>query len=219
MTSIRTAHGNHNNAKDMKAITSLLTLTILILFGGSVLAQETALNAGQRIGVKISGVPIEDQRDFDVPFTISDGGTIALPMLKSEIKAVGYKPSQLARMIESAYRAAGIYTNPRITVDQNIAGGGVATERFVTVTGEVRTPTRVPFVVGTRLLDVIAAAGGFTDFADTAAVKLIRDGKASTYDMKSVGSNPAANVEMQPNDSVIIREKKIRFPGFGGGDN
>lgn len=186
-----------------------VAFTVLLLVAVPGYSQETLLKDGNQILVKISGVPAEDMRDFDGEFTISDGGTLALPHLMAEIKATGLTPTALARVIEKAYMAGGIFTNPRITVSQ-----GKVAERFVSVTGEVRTPSRVPFVVGTKLIDVIAAAGGFSDFADVENVKVIRNGKTTVYDLKKITSGGNASIEMQPNDTVVVREKTINPFGF-----
>ncbi|MEZ5302116.1 MAG: SLBB domain-containing protein [Verrucomicrobiales bacterium] len=86
----------------------------------------------------------------------------------------------------------------------------------VTVTGEVNPPA-FRSSVGTRLLDVIhAAAGGFTDFADTAAVKLIRDGKATTYPgMKSV-NRTLQPIQRDSRMTVYYPREEDPIPRFGG---
>lgn len=58
------------------------------------------------------------------------------------------------------------------------------TEPTVTVGGQVRSPGPVKFEKKLTLFAAIQAARGATEFGAQNRVKLLRDGKATTYDMR-----------------------------------
>ncbi|MEO6053221.1 MAG: SLBB domain-containing protein, partial [Chthoniobacterales bacterium] len=78
----------------------------------------------------------------------------------------------------------------------------------VSVGGAVKKPG---FVTDTRDMTVrgaIFAAGGFTEFADSSKVRLIRDGKASTIDLKKLQKQsaytPHDDPPLQPGDIIDV---------------
>jgi len=179
-----------------------LILFFCLLIPASALAQETVLQKGQSIVLRISGVPIDEISLVSAKYGISDAGTITLPYLKGAITASGMKPSALARKIEAAYRSAEIYTQPTIQVDSSGASGG-GSERFLSVMGEVKAPRSISYAAGMTLLDAIAQCGGFTDFADEKKVKLTRGTTVTYHQLNS--SDPKENTRLQPNDIVTVR--------------
>jgi protein involved in polysaccharide export with SLBB domain len=116
------------------------------------------------------------------------------------VKAAGLTPAQLAASIESAYRAAKIYTNPTITVVLP------PTYRFVNVGGAVRNPSRVAFTEDLTLLSAINAAGGFNDFADQRHVRLLRGSNVKIYDVRKFRRDPSLDVTLQPGDKVEVAQ-------------
>lgn len=169
-------------------------------------AQETIFRNGQTFVLRLSGVPADEVAVVSSKYGISDSGMIRLPYLRTEIKATGLKPSELAKKIEHAYKIAQIYTRPTVQVDPSVD----PQQRFISVIGEVKSPGSIIYTPGLRLLDAIAQSGGFTDFADTKRVKLTRGTKV-TYHRLS-GGDPAENVTLQPNDIVTVKSRG--FPGF-----
>ncbi len=74
-----------------------------------------------------------------------------------------------------------------------VGGSGSSGEVVVHVTGAVRTPGLVVLAAGARVVDAVAAAGGFADGADPAALNLARpvsDGEQLV--VLRVGEAPAA---------------------------
>jgi protein involved in polysaccharide export with SLBB domain len=53
-----------------------------------------------------------------------------------------------------------------------------------------------------QLFGAIAAAGGFTEFADVRRVKLIRDSAEKVYDMRKVEKN--SNPPLKDGDQIIV---------------
>jgi polysaccharide export outer membrane protein len=187
---------------------SKLLLALCLLLPGAALAQETVLQKGQSVILRISGVPADEISLVSQKYGIGDDGTIRLPYLKVAISAAGLKPSALARKVEAAYRSAEIYTQPTVQIDSSGAAGG-GSERFLSVMGEIKAPRSVSYSPGMTLLDAIAQCGGFTDFADRKKVKLTR-GSTVTYHRLST-SDPKENAKLQPNDIITVSPTKGIF--------
>ena len=149
----------------MKAINFSIILTLLAT---SIYAAEPILQKGQSFGLRLTGVPSDDQTSISQTYTISDEGSIKLLYLK-EMQASGLKPSQLMRKVEKAYEDAEIFTKPNVVI---ILGEAGAIQRYVSVLGEVNTRRGVSVTPGLTLLDAIAQCGGVSDFANPKRVKL-----------------------------------------------
>lgn len=179
-----------------------LFVLLSVVLSGIVSAQEPVLSSGLSFSLRIAGVPTGDQASISQSYTISDSGTVKLLYLP-EMKASGLKPSALARKIEAAYRSAQIYTKPNVVIS---LGAGPATERYVSVLGEVKAPRSVTVSPNLTLLDCIAQCGAWSDFANPKKVKLTRGGKISYHDLSKTGS--ADNVKVQANDIISVPERR-----------
>lgn len=189
--------------------TLLHTLVLLALTANALLAQnsEIPLTPGDRILLTIGGVPPEEVPQISKVYTISDAGTINLLHIQ-EVRAVGLKPSDLQRTIESTYKRQEIYTNPTVTVSIDSAAGD--TGRQVYVSGVV-APGPKPFKPGITAYQVIMAGGGPTPYASLKKTRIVRsnpDGSRSTIpvDLSKYSSNPDVDVPLQPEDQVIVPE-------------
>jgi protein involved in polysaccharide export with SLBB domain len=54
------------------------------------------------------------------------------------------------------------------------------------------------------LLDALAQAGGFTDWANREKVRVIRNGKTTEHDVRKISANPSRDIPLQPNDKIIV---------------
>jgi protein involved in polysaccharide export with SLBB domain len=78
--------------------------------------------------------------------------------------------------------------------------------------GEFKTPGPIPFANGMTVRQAIRAAGGFTERAETSAVKLSRAGKgwAGTLDgMRALDDDPFQNITLRPGDSLVVESRQI----------
>lgn len=185
---------------NLKKIIACSTFVVVACFTGSAAAQgnESALRAGDSVVIKISGVPAEEIVVVNNSYDISDNGTINLPYI-GQVKASGMRPSTLQQNIQSAYKSAEIYTNPTIQVTPNRD----ANTQVVFVSGEVKTPGKIPMSPGMTVHGAIVAAGDLTEFAKAKAVRLLRNGKAVEIDLRRVDS-PAAQTPVQPGDTIHV---------------
>ena len=70
----------------MKAINLSIILTLLVT---TIYAQEPILQKGQSFGLRLTGVPSDDQTSISQTYTISDEGSIKLLYLKEMEKQDG----------------------------------------------------------------------------------------------------------------------------------
>jgi polysaccharide export outer membrane protein len=170
-------------------------------------ASESPLRTSETLKISISGVPGGDQASMaGQTFMVADDGTVSVTYLSNGVRAVGLTPSALARELERAYKAAGIYTKPTINVQRLL---GPETRMVVSVGGNVRQPGSCVLRPDLRLLDAINERGGFDDFASKKDVQVMRRGTTKEYDLRNVSRNQQNNVILEPGDSIIVRKSKF----------
>ena len=142
-----------------------------------------------------------------VAVPVRPDGKVSSPLVQ-EIQAAGKTPQELAKEIEQALSA--YVKDPVVTVTVMEFIGAVGEN--VRVSGEVKTPQALPYRRNMTLLDVMIAAGGFTEFAAGNRSTLVRNagGKQQAYrvrleDLLKDG-DITANMELQPGDVIIVPE-------------
>src|ERR1700723_3432089 len=93
-------------------------------------------------------------------------GKISLPLL-NDVQAAGLTPAQLAAQITVALKK--YVTSPQVTVI-------VATinSQRIYIIGEVTRPGAFPMLPGMNVLQGLSSAGGFTQFAKTKSIYVLR---------------------------------------------
>jgi polysaccharide biosynthesis/export protein len=129
-------------------------------------------------------------------------GMISLPLL-DDVQAAGMTPMQLRDVL--AKRLAEYIPNPEVSV--------IVTDvrSFkVSVMGEVVKPGRYELKSWTTVLDVLAQAGGFNQFASRSRIVILRPkGKTMTrlpfnYNRVVSSGGEEENIYLQPNDIVLV---------------
>lgn len=130
-------------------------------------------------------------------------GKISTPLV-NDVQAAGLTPNQLKDVL--AQRLGEYVTAPDVTVIV-----AQMNSRRVSVIGEVTRPGPVPIGADTRVLDAITTAGGFTPYASTGRVKVLRrnaDGSVTEYrfdyDDFIAGKAPGANFLVQVDDTIVV---------------
>lgn len=141
--------------------------------------------------------------DMTADVVVRPDGKITLPLL-NDVQAAGFTPEQLRERITTAADKFMDGHNVMVRVRE-------IKSRTVTVLGEVRRVGPVPIGNSMTVLQLIGAAEGFTEFADTKNVLIIRNenGKEVTfkfnYNDVSKGKNLRQNIQLKPGDTVIVR--------------
>ena len=156
------------------------------------------------IGVgDILSVNVWNEPDVTGKVPVRPDGMITMPLI-GEIQASGVTPDKLQATI--AQKLSEFVKQPSVTV--------VVEEmksRGYNVMGEVQHPGLFTLDKPTRVLDALAQAGGFGDFAKTGKVYVLRrNPNGSTqkfpfnYKRVSQGRDIETNIELQPGDTVIV---------------
>jgi polysaccharide export outer membrane protein len=134
---------------------------------------------------------------------VRSDGRISVP-LAGEVQASGETPRQLEK--ELADKLRSFISAPEVTVMVT----EVKSQKF-NILGQVSRPGTYPLTNGSDVLDAIATAGGFRDFAKEKSIYVLRknsDGVESRlpFNYKEVikGKNSAQNVKLQPRDTIVV---------------
>lgn len=139
---------------------------------------------------------------------VGPDGTITIPYA-GRVVAAGRTATELGRRIEALLSPIAIDPQALVLVQ---AGGGSA----VTVAGDTVKGARVPLSPGgTRLLEVIAAAGGADAPVQETFVRLTRDGVTATAPLSVLVADPAQNIFARPGDVVIVSRVPQTLSVFG----
>jgi polysaccharide export outer membrane protein len=134
---------------------------------------------------------------------VRSDGKISLPLV-GEVQASGETPRQLEQAI--ALKLKNYISEPEVTVIVQ----QINSQKF-NILGQVVRPGSYPLTNSITVLDAIAVAGGFRDFAKKKSIYILRqksDGGQSriTFDYKDVikGKSAEQNVKLQPRDTVVV---------------
>jgi len=190
----------------MKSIHKILVIMMSVSALCLGMASAQSVSANESLNISVKGVPAAEQSRVSGVYNVSPSGTLSLPMLKNEFKASGLSASTLARRIEAAYKAAGIYKDPRITIlsmaDNNAQ---VARQReVVNVGGKVKSAGPKPFIQGMTLFSAVSAAGGADPFGAMNRVELFHNGRRKIYNLKTAAH---MNIRVYPGDSINVPQK------------
>jgi len=150
----------------------------------------------------VLGVVFRYDRDMTSDVTVRPDGMISLPML-NDIQAAGLTPEELRDRITE--RAKKYIEDPAVTVIIRTINS-----RKVFITGEVTRPGPYPLTAPTTVIQLIALAGGLTEFANKGKITIMRmeNGRPMSYpfNYKDVMNrkNLKQNIELRPGDTVIV---------------
>jgi polysaccharide export outer membrane protein len=135
--------------------------------------------------------------------SVRSDGKISLPLV-GELQASGQTPQQLEQEISK--RLQSYISEPEVTV--------IVTEsksQKVNILGMVAHPGAYLLTSSTTVLDAVALAGGFKDFAKQKSIYVLRQAPDGTqqkipFNYKDVikGKNPEQNIRLQAGDTVVV---------------
>lgn len=200
-----------NRAKDLQSAVAVLIGALLLAGSVAAPAQDSASSEeGNRgfsqdyhIGVSdVLSISVWNQEALRATMPVRPDGRIAVPLL-GEIQAAGRTPAEVQAELATGYEK--YVTAPAVSL--------VITEinsRRVFVLGEVQEPGVFDILTPTTLLQALAMAGSFTEFAKKDEVVVVRnEGGASQRFVVSVkaitsGKNPADNLLLLPGDTIYV---------------
>lgn len=141
--------------------------------------------------------------DFTRSIPVRSDGKISLPLV-GEVQAAGRTPLQLEE--EIANRLRNYITAPEVTVIVE----QINSQKF-NILGQVTKPGSYPLAIANTVLDAVAAAGGFRDFAKQKSIYILRQNAIGSetripFNYKDVikGKNPGQNIKLEPRDTIVV---------------
>jgi len=151
----------------------------------------------------VLAVNVWKEPDISRSVPVRSDGKISLPLV-GELQASGQTPRQLEQEITK--RLQNYISEPEVTV--------IVTDsksQKVNILGMVSRPGAYLLTSSTTVLDAIAMAGGFKDFAKQKSVYVLRQAPDGTqqrlsFNYKEVikGKNPEQNIRLQAGDTVVV---------------
>lgn len=122
---------------------------------------EYRIGSGDKLQINVY-----KEADLTQALQVRPDGRITMPLV-GDLAAAGQTPMQLQRRLAESLRE--YVANPVVTVMVVEVA-----ERVVYVMGEVNTPGAVPLKSSMTVLQALAVAGGFKEFASKGAIKVLR---------------------------------------------
>jgi polysaccharide export outer membrane protein len=151
----------------------------------------------------VLAVNVWKEPDISRSVPVRSDGKITLPLV-GELQAGGQTPRQLQTEITTKLR--NFISEPEVTVMVQ----EIRSQRF-NILGQVSKPGSYLISNSARVLDAIAVAGGFRDFAKKKSIYVLRptpDGGqtrlAFNYSDVVKGKSPEQNVELRPHDTIVV---------------
>lgn len=142
--------------------------------------------------ISLLGIPVEKQ--FET--TIDENGQITMPYLDDAIQAAGLSVSALEREIQRLYTEGEIYRNVTVNIQTDA--------KTYFMEGEVNRPQEYPLNRRITLLQAIAAASGYTEYADKKDITITRRGEIIKANGKEIEKYPERDIAIEAGDRIKV---------------
>lgn len=131
-------------------------------------------------------------------YTVRPDGKFTMPLIR-EVEASGMTPDELSKSLTE--KLGQFYNKPDVTVSVQ----QVLSKKY-SIIGEVNRTGPFPLVTPTRVLDALANAGGFHEFANTKKIRIVRGTTRLNFNYNEVikGKHPEQNVLLENGDLIIV---------------
>jgi polysaccharide export outer membrane protein len=150
----------------------------------------------------VLAINVWKEPDISRSIPVRSDGKISLPLV-GEVQAAGLTPLMLEKDI--ATKLKSYIAEPEVTVMVQ----QVNSQKF-NILGQVAKPGTYVIANSPTVLDAIALAGGFRDFAKRKSIYVLRHGATGdtrlpfNYKDVSQGKNMTQNIKLQPGDTIIV---------------
>jgi len=151
----------------------------------------------------VLAINVWKEPDISRSVPVRSDGKISLPLV-GELTASGQTPLQLEQEITK--RLQNYISEPEVTVIVT-----ASKSQKVNIMGMVVRPGAYLLTSSTTVLDAIAMAGGFKDFAKQKSIYVLRQAPDGTqkripFNYKEVikGKNPDQNIPLQTGDTLVV---------------
>lgn len=151
----------------------------------------------------VLAINVWKEQDLTRSVTVRSDGKISLPLV-GEVQATGRTPLKLEQEISA--KLSSYISEPEVTVMVQ----QINSEKF-NILGQVLKPGSYSLTGSATVLDAIALAGGFKDFAKQKSIYILRQKDNGTqsriaFNYKDVvnGKHPEQNIKLEPHDTVVV---------------
>jgi polysaccharide export outer membrane protein len=146
-------------------------------------------------------VRVFNQPDMSARAKVRDDGKVSIPFL-NDVVAAGFTPNALAQQLQQ--RLKEFINSPVVTVSLE-----EARPFSVSVLGEVNKPGVYAVPVGTGVLQALAAAGGFTQYASRDRIFVVRETPQRArirfqFEELTQATGKAATFRLRAGDTVVV---------------
>jgi len=131
-------------------------------------------------------------------FSVRPDGFLAMKLV-GDIKADGLTVPELTQLIKT--KLSALMNDPEV----NIQVSKMNSKRYF-VFGEVNRPGEFQLLGDTTILDAFANCGGFTGFANTKKIYVLRNNKRLEFNYKDVskGKHMEQNIQLENGDRIFV---------------
>jgi polysaccharide biosynthesis/export protein len=146
-------------------------------------------------------ISVWKEKELSLVVTVRPDGNISMPLI-GEYTVVGLRPLEIENLLQE--RLAAMVVNPRVSVTVVEIHS-----RMVYITGEVARPGAYSLNGPLDVLQLIAEAGGLTEFASRKKIRIIKtnnSGRGVPFDYNDVlrSGDPSHNISLNPGDTVVV---------------
>jgi polysaccharide export outer membrane protein len=148
-------------------------------------------------------VSVWKEPDLTKQIPVRSDGMISLPLI-GDVQAAGRTPAQLQGDISAKLKS--FITDPQVSVIVQ----EIRSLKF-NILGQVTRPGSYSLGAGMTVVDAIATAGGFRDFAKKKGVYVMRQTASGpqiripfNYQEFIKGKNTDQNIQLKPRDTVVV---------------
>ena len=147
-------------------------------------------------------ISVWKEPDLTRTVPVRPDGKISLPLL-NDVQAAGQTPTQLATHVTESLKR--YVTDPQVTVIVT----AINSQRIY-VLGEVTRAGAYPMLPGMTVLQALSSAGGFTQYAHTQKIYVLRQGSGgstkASFNYKDFlnGRNPEQNIVLKVGDTIVV---------------
>ena len=142
--------------------------------------------------ISLLGIPEEKS----IETIVDERGNITLPYIDAPIKAEGLTTSELERTIQRIYTEGQIYRSITVNV--------VTYAKSYYMEGDVRRPQEYPLNRRITLLQAIAAASGYTEYANKRNITITRQGQIIRVNARDLELNPEWDIPIEAGDRINV---------------
>ncbi len=150
------------------------------------------LRALDPLVITLLGIPEEKQMES----VIDERGSITLPYIAEPVQAAGLTTSALERKIQQIYTESGIYRNITVNIQTRA--------KTYYMEGEVERPMEYQLSQRITLLQAIAAASGYTEYANPKKVTITRNGQVIKFNARDIEKRPERDVQIEAGDRIKV---------------